>query len=128
MLLCVGIVMGVGGGGQKGFNTKWPTLVFCLAPTKPLQLYGYASPDRRYSVCSVHREMTSRSQTLSWWLEGGGVKTTEKNVLANTVGIGHVCIMRKYVIRLLITQSKPAPLSQILSYTHLPLHCLRFFS
>ncbi len=35
--------------------------------------------------------------------------------------------MSRYVIRLLSTHSKPAPLSQILSYTHPPLHCLLFF-
>jgi hypothetical protein len=47
--VCVGIVMDVGG-RQKGFNTNWPTLVLFLAPTKPLQLYGEASPHPRYSV------------------------------------------------------------------------------
>jgi hypothetical protein len=35
---------------QRGLNIKRHTLVFFLAPTKPLQAYGLASPHQRYIV------------------------------------------------------------------------------
>ncbi len=35
---------------QRGLNTRWPTIVFCLGPTKPRPSYDYASPHRQYSV------------------------------------------------------------------------------
>jgi hypothetical protein len=119
--------VGGGGGGRKDLKLSGPLLSSFWLPGN-LTNYKDRQAHTGDRVLVRCRGMTGRSQTLSWWLEGGGVKTTEKNVLANAVGIGHVCIMRKYVIRLLITQSKPAPLSKILSYTHLPSHCLRFFS
>jgi hypothetical protein len=66
---------------QRGLNTKRPTLIFFLGPTKPLPSYGF---DRqacaRDTVLVKSREMTSRSQTLPWWLGGGGVKTTENKI------------------------------------------------
>jgi hypothetical protein len=34
---------------SRELNTERPTLVFFLAPTKPLQSYREASPHRRYS-------------------------------------------------------------------------------
>ncbi len=125
MLQGVGNVVGVGGG--KGFNTEWPTLVlFLVWLPRNLSNYMDRQARNRDTVLVSCREMTGRSQTLPWWLERGKVKTTEKSI--GQFGIAHVCVMSRYVIRLLSTPSKPAPLSQILSYTHPAVHCLRFFS
>jgi hypothetical protein len=35
----------------------------------------------RDTVLVKSREMTGRNQTQPWWLEGGGVKTTEKKYI-----------------------------------------------
>ncbi len=56
-------------------NTKRPTIVSFLDPTKPLPSFDQANPHRRYS-----KEMTGRTQTLPWWLEGVWVKTTENKI------------------------------------------------
>jgi hypothetical protein len=58
--------------GQRGLNTKRPTIVFFFGPTKPLLLYDWASLHRRYSVSYEYREMAGRSQTLPWWRGGEG--------------------------------------------------------
>ncbi len=47
----------------RELNTMRPTLVFFLAPTKPLQSYGWASRTRD-TVLVQSRDMTGRSQTL----------------------------------------------------------------
>jgi hypothetical protein len=57
---------------ESELNTKRPTIVFFLDPTKPLRSYDKASQHWQYN-----REMTGRTQTLPWWLGGEGVKKTK---------------------------------------------------
>jgi hypothetical protein len=78
---------GCGGGRQKGFNTK---LVFPRNLSYHMDWHAHTDD----TVLVKCREMTGWSQTLPWWMEGGGVKTTEKNASAHAVGIVHVCILR----------------------------------
>jgi hypothetical protein len=62
---------------QRGLNTKRPTIAFFVGPTKPLPSYDRQS---RTHDTVKSREMTGRTQTLPWWLEGEGVKTTENKI------------------------------------------------
>ncbi len=75
---------------QRGLSTKRPTIVFFLGPTKPLPSYGF---DRQActTVLVKSREMTSRSQTLQWWLEGWKHKVLiyiEHHSVCPLIGIG----------------------------------------
>jgi hypothetical protein len=71
---------------QKGFNTKWSThLLSSFWLPRNLSNYMDRQARTRDTVLVRCREMTDRSQTLPWWLEGGGVKTTEKNASAQLV-------------------------------------------
>ncbi len=63
---------------HRGLNTKRPTIVFVLGPTKALQSYGYARTGDTVLVKSI--EMTGRSKTLPCWLAGEEVKTTENKI------------------------------------------------
>ncbi len=47
---------------QIGLNTKRPTHVFFLGPTKPFQSYGWKKARIADTVLVKSREMTSRSQ------------------------------------------------------------------
>jgi hypothetical protein len=59
-------------------NTKRPMLVFFLAPTKtsPVIWVGKPVPEIQGKL----RREIGRSQTLPWWLGGGGIKTTENKI------------------------------------------------
>jgi hypothetical protein len=76
----MGLQVGGGGGGQallrmpqRGLNTKRPTIVFLLGPTHDMDRQARTGG----LMLVMRREMTSRIQTLPWWLGGEGVKTTE---------------------------------------------------
>ncbi len=62
---------------HRGIDTKRPTLVLFLVPTKPHPSYGWASAHTRDSVRLLD-EMTGRSQTLPWWLGRGSGKDDRK--------------------------------------------------
>jgi hypothetical protein len=69
-------------------NTERPTLVHTFWLSRNLSNHM----DRQTRTCDTvlvkNRELTGRSQTLPWWVEGGGVKTTEKqNTLASLEAI-----------------------------------------
>ncbi len=59
---------------QRGLNTKKPTIVFFLGPTKSLLSYDSASD----TMLVKGREMTDRTQTLPWWLGGEKGKDDRK--------------------------------------------------
>jgi hypothetical protein len=80
--------------------TKRPTLVFFLAPTKPLQSYEFAIPHRD-TVLVRSRDMTGRSQTLPWWLgeeEQRRPKTKYTGPIAHEQIELYFCLIRKILM------------------------------
>ncbi len=67
--------------GQRGLNTKRPTIVFFLALTKPLPSYDQALRQARTgNTVLVKSKEIGRTQTLVAGGGGVGVKTTENKI------------------------------------------------
>jgi hypothetical protein len=64
---------------QRGLNTERSKPVFFWLP-RTLSNHMDRQARTGETVLDKSREMTGRSQTLPWWLGGGGVKTTEKSI------------------------------------------------
>ncbi len=67
---------------QIGLHTKRLTLVFFLAPTKPLKSCGYRQARTGDTFLVNSRQITSMSQTLPWWL---GVRRGKDDRKQNTL-------------------------------------------
>jgi hypothetical protein len=65
---------------QRGLITKRPTIVFFFRVPRNLSHHMDRQARTGDTVLVKSREMTGRTQTLPWWLGGGGVKTTDNKI------------------------------------------------
>ncbi len=65
-------------------NTKRPTVVFFLGPTKPLQspIIWIGKPAPAKTVLAIRRDITGKTRTLSWVAGGKRGKGEENKIKA----------------------------------------------